>query len=211
MKRIYRGKTKDLFLWSGDRLMIRFKDDLTGTGESPDPGGNEVVGSLAGKGSASLALSVYFFEFLERAGVATHYIERGPDEESLIVKKAQSFNLEVICREKAWGSFLRRYGSHIAGGEPLPSLVEFTLKMTDGDDPPICKDTGGAQYRPAAEIDYMGVRTGSPPSASNWPGKARTRDKCRVGKARAKSCSSDESPAADAGAPGRASHRHSSR
>lgn len=156
MKRIYRGKTKDLFLWSGDRLMIRFKDDLTGTGESPDPGGNEVVGSLAGKGSASLALSVYFFEFLERAGVATHYIERGPDEESLIVKKAQSFNLEVICREKAWGSFLRRYGSHIAGGEPLPSLVEFTLKDDRRGDPPICKETLAAlNIALPAEIDYM--------------------------------------------------------
>ena len=137
MKKLLSGKTKDLFYWTEDRLLLCFKDSVTGSGGRPDPGGNEVVGRVAGKGAASLKLSIHFFELLEKAGIPTHYLEPGSAENSLLVKKARSFGLEVICREKAWGSFLRRYGRYIAAGEPLPSLVEFTLKDDERGDPPI--------------------------------------------------------------------------
>ena len=60
MKRLYRGKTKDLFLFAEDRLLLYFKDSVTGTGDCLDPGGNEVVGKVTGKGNASLRLSVFF-------------------------------------------------------------------------------------------------------------------------------------------------------
>lgn len=156
MKKLYSGKTKDLFCWADNTLLLRFKDSVTGTEGLVDPGGNEVVGEVAGKGSASLELSVYFFDLLEQAGIATHYLERGPAEKSLLVKKARSFELEVICREKAWGSFLRRYGNYIAKGEPLPSLVEFTLKDDGRGDPPVCREAVAALgIAGPAEIDYM--------------------------------------------------------
>ena len=141
MKRLYRGKTKDLFLFAEDRLLLYFKDSVTGTGDCLDPGGNEVVGKVTGKGNASLRLSVFFFELLEQAGIPTHYLGPGPVENSLLVKRARSFGLEVICREKAWGSFLHRYGRYVTAGEPLPSLVEFTLKDDDRGDPPITGET----------------------------------------------------------------------
>ena len=141
VKKLLSGKTKDLFHWSEESLLLRFKDSVTGSGDRLDPGGNEVVGQVAGKGSASLRLSVHFFELLEKAGIATHYLKQGPSKNSMLVKKAHSFGLEVICREKAWGSFLRRYGRHIAAGAPLPALVEFTLKDDERGDPPANEDT----------------------------------------------------------------------
>lgn len=118
MELLYRGKTKDIFLYAEDRLLLYFKDSVTGTGELLDPGGNEVVGEVAGKGGASLRLSIYFFELLEQAGIPTHYLGPGPGENCLLVKKARSFGLEVICREKAWGSFVRRNGKYTAEGMP---------------------------------------------------------------------------------------------
>ena len=58
----------------------------------------------------------------------------------MIVKRARSFNREVVCREKAWGSFIRRYGQYIEQRTPLPSLVEFTLKDDERGDPLITED-----------------------------------------------------------------------
>ena len=156
MELLYRGKTKDIFLYAEDRLLLYFKDSVTGTGELLDPGGNEVVGEVAGKGGASLRLSIYFFELLEQAGIPTHYLGPGPGENCLLVKRARSFGLEVICREKAWGSFVRRYGKYAAEGMPLPSLVEFTLKDDDRGDPPVTVETLAAlQIASPAAAGYM--------------------------------------------------------
>ncbi|MBQ9625494.1 MAG: phosphoribosylaminoimidazolesuccinocarboxamide synthase, partial [Clostridia bacterium] len=43
--------------------------------------------------------------------------------------------LEVICRRRAVGSFLRRYGAYIEEGAPLDYYVEMTLKDDDKGDP----------------------------------------------------------------------------
>ena len=48
--------------------------------------------------------------------------------------------LEVICRERAVGSFIRRYGALIESGAKLPSYVETTLKDDAKGDPLITKD-----------------------------------------------------------------------
>ena len=48
--------------------------------------------------------------------------------------------LEVICRNKAVGSFIRRYGALIESGTKLPSYVETTLKDDEKGDPLITKD-----------------------------------------------------------------------
>lgn len=137
MELLYSGKTKDIFLYGEDSLLLYFKDCVTGSEGRLDPGGNEVIGEVTGKGSASLSLSTYFFKLLDQRGIPTHYLGMGPGENCLLVKRARSFGLEVICREKAWGSFIRRYGKYAMEGQPLPSLVEFTLKDDQRGDPPV--------------------------------------------------------------------------
>lgn len=140
MQKIISGKTKDVFLRGDGNLQLYFKDTVTGRGREIDPGANEVIGEISGKGSASLRLSVHFFELLQAAGLPTHFVSANPEENSMIVKQADSFNLEVICRERAYGSFIRRYGNYIQEGAPLPSLVEFTLKDDARGDPLITED-----------------------------------------------------------------------
>ena len=48
--------------------------------------------------------------------------------------------LEVICRNKAVGSFIRRYGEYMAEGTDLPSYVEMTFKNDAKGDPLVTKD-----------------------------------------------------------------------
>ena len=48
--------------------------------------------------------------------------------------------LEVICRTRAVGSFIRRYGDLIETGAQLPYYVETTLKDDAKGDPLITKD-----------------------------------------------------------------------
>ena len=48
--------------------------------------------------------------------------------------------LEVICRRKAVGSFLRRYKDYCVEGQDLPYYVETTLKDDEKGDPLITKD-----------------------------------------------------------------------
>ena len=48
--------------------------------------------------------------------------------------------VEFICRCRADGSFVRRYGAYIEKGEALDYFVEATLKDDERADPPITKD-----------------------------------------------------------------------
>jgi len=141
LERIYSGKTKDVYLRDDGNILLKFKDTVTGTGDVIDAGSNTVIGEVSGKGNASLRLTVYFFDLLQKAGMPTHFISMGPEPNTLLVKRAKSFKLEVVCREKAWGSFIRRYGAYIKEGTPLPSVIEFTLKDDEREDPPINEES----------------------------------------------------------------------
>ena len=155
-EKLYSGKTKDVFLQDDGNVLLYFKDAVTGAEGRIDSGANEVIGEVEGKGNASLHLTVYFFHLLQKAGIPTHFLGMGPAENTILVKHARSFNLEVIFREKAWGSFVRRYGKFAREGMPLPSLVEFTLKDDERGDPLITEDALVAlDIVSRQEVEYM--------------------------------------------------------
>ncbi|WP_213975719.1 phosphoribosylaminoimidazolesuccinocarboxamide synthase [Tepidanaerobacter acetatoxydans] len=137
MKKIRDGKTKTVFDTGDGNIMLKFRDDVTGTGDVVDPGANTVIGKIEGKGNASLKLSKHFFELLKREGIHTHYIDADLKENTMLVKRADTFGdgLEFICRLKAAGSFVRRYGRYVKEHQPLDYLVEITLKDDDRGDP----------------------------------------------------------------------------
>lgn len=142
MELVYSGKTKDVFLLEDGNYLLKFKDDVTGTDGVFDPGANTVGLTLEGAGRAGLRLSKFFFEILEQKGIPTHYIDANPEAATMTVKPASVFGkgLEVICRYRAVGSFLRRYGRYASEGQPLDAFVEVTLKDDEREDPPITKD-----------------------------------------------------------------------
>lgn len=141
MERLYDGKTKTVYALSEDRVWVVFKDDVTGREGEIDPGGNEVVGQVEGKGFAALRLSAYFFQLLEEHGIPTHFEGVDLEKRAMIAKKAERFGLEFIVRFRAHGSFVRRYGKFVKEGQPLHALVEITLKDDQRGDPLILDES----------------------------------------------------------------------
>ncbi|NLP45876.1 MAG: phosphoribosylaminoimidazolesuccinocarboxamide synthase [Epulopiscium sp.] len=142
MKLVYKGKTKDVYDLENGNYLLKFKDDVTGENGVFDPGANTVGLTVEGVGKAGLQLTKYFFELLEDQGIPTHYVEADIEKATMIVKPATAFGngLEVICRYRAVGSFIRRYGMYAKEGQPLDGFVEVTLKDDMRQDPPITKD-----------------------------------------------------------------------
>lgn len=142
MKKVYTGKTKDVFALESGNYLLKFKDDCTGKDGVFDPGENSVGLTIDGVGDVNLRMSIYFFEKINAAGINTHYVSANLGETTMEVLPAKVFGhgLEVICRNKAVGSFIRRYGEYISEGSDLPSYVEMTFKNDEKGDPLVTKD-----------------------------------------------------------------------
>ena len=139
---IYTGKTKNVYALPNGNCLLKFKDDCTGKDGVFDPGENSVGLTIEGVGDVNLRMSIYYFEKINAAGIKTHYVSANLDDTTMEVLPAKVFGkgLEVICRHKAVGSFIRRYGSLIESGADLPAYVETTLKDDEKGDPLITKD-----------------------------------------------------------------------
>ena len=143
MKKIYEGKTKDVYALDNGNVMLKFKDDCTGKDGVFDPGENSVGLTIEGIGKANLETSVLYFELLKKAGIKTHYVSADVENATMEVLPAENFGknlggngLEVICRLVATGSFIRRYGEYIKDGTPLEGgYVECTFKNDEKGDP----------------------------------------------------------------------------
>ena len=138
MKKLYTGKTKDVFELKNGNVLLKFKDDCTGKDGVFDPGENSVGLTIDGIGKANLKSSVYYFELCKKAGIKTHYISADIENATMEVLPATVFGkgLEVICRLVATGSFIRRYGEYIEDGTVIDGgYVECTFKNDAKGDP----------------------------------------------------------------------------
>ena len=142
MEKIYTGKTKDVYKLENGNCLLKFKDDCTGKDGVFDPGENSVGLTIDGVGDVNLRMSIYFFEKVNAAGIKTHYVNANLEDTTMEVLPAKVFGhgLEVICRHKAVGSFIRRYGDYIEEGADLPAYVEMTFKNDAKGDPLVIKD-----------------------------------------------------------------------
>ena len=143
MEKIYQGKTKDVFALDNGNVMLQFKDDCTGKDGVFDPGENTVGLTIEGIGRANLRTSIRYFELIKAAGIKTHYVSADVDNATMEVLKATPFGkgLEVICRLRATGSFIRRYGAYIEDGTVFENgYVETTLKDDEKGDPLITSE-----------------------------------------------------------------------
>ena len=141
-KLVYTGKTKNVYALDNGNYLLKFKDDCTGKDGVFDPGENSIGLTIDGVGDVNLRMSIYFFEKINAAGIRTHFVSADLNETTMEVLPAKVFGkgLEVICRYKAVGSFLRRYGDYVEEGADLPAYVEMTFKNDAKGDPLVTKD-----------------------------------------------------------------------
>ena len=129
---LYDGKAKTIFAGPDDDLLIQyFKDDATAFNALKHD-------ILAGKGVLNNLISEHIMLALSATGMATHFVERINSREQLI-RKVEIIPVEVVVRNRAAGSLVKRLGgAHIplAEGDMLPeTLVEYYLKEDALNDP----------------------------------------------------------------------------
>ena len=124
---LYKGKAKSVYTTSTKgKLIVEFRDDITAF-----DGGKKDV--LKNKGNYNAEVSAFFFEYLERNGVKTHFFTL-LDPHRMVVRKLEMIPLEVIVRNVAAGSIVRNYP--FIEGDPLsPPLIVIDYKDDSRHDP----------------------------------------------------------------------------
>nr|WP_228369379.1 phosphoribosylaminoimidazolesuccinocarboxamide synthase [Leptospirillum ferriphilum] len=152
--RIYEGKAKILFdRGDPDTLVQHFKDDATAFNA-------QKKGRILHKGAINCQLSAHLFEFLEREGVPTHYVERLTPVE-MKVRRLSMVPLEVVLRNRYAGSLAKRLGQPEGGALPFP-VLEWYYKRDDLGDPIVNRDhirvLGVASETILADVERLGRR-----------------------------------------------------
>ena len=131
-RRIHEGKAKVLYEGPEPGTLVQhFKDDTTAFNAEK----HEVI---EGKGVLNNRISEYIFLKLEQIGIQTHFIKAMNMREQLI-REAEIVPLEVVIRNVAAGSLVKRLG--LKEGEMLPRpLIEFYYKDDELGDPLISED-----------------------------------------------------------------------
>ena len=107
-------------------VIIEFRDDMT----AGDGARKEVMNK---KGSYNALISTKLFKVLEENGIKTQFIDL-PETNVMVAKKLEMIPIEVIVRNIATGSLIRKYP--IADGTKLdPPIVQMDFKADEFHDP----------------------------------------------------------------------------
>ena len=125
MEKLIEGKTKIVYQNPDDAksVFMVFKDDITaGDGVKHDV--------IEGKAYIDWKTNKDIFEFLNRKGIRTHYLESPQEKVSLVKKLDFKINLEIVSRRVAAGSILK-WGNVEEGQRFDPVITQYHYK----DDP----------------------------------------------------------------------------
>ncbi len=144
------GKTKTVYAHPTDpTLVVLVHKDSISAGDGARR--NEI----AGKGALSGRTAANVFAYLNRKGVATHFVDAWSPTE-MIAKRCQMIPVEVVMRRIATGSYLKRHPNIVEGTRFEPVLVEFFLKDDARHDPQITAHEMVAQgIASDADVQHM--------------------------------------------------------
>ena len=129
---LYAGKAKSVYRTDNkDTLIVEFRDDITAF----DGGKKD---TLKNKGSYNAGVSAFFFGYLEKHGVKTHYLQM-LDNHRMAVRKLSMIPLEVIVRNVAAGSIVRNYPFR-EGTKLDPPVIVIDYKDDSRHDPMLNDD-----------------------------------------------------------------------
>ena len=124
---LYEGKAKKVLTTEQDNMLLhRYKDDATAFNA-------QKRGSWEGKGRTNATMSAALFRYLESRGVPTHFVEQ-VDETTIKTKRLEMLPVEVVVRNIATGSLVKRTG--LEEGRVLKApIIELCYKDDDLGDP----------------------------------------------------------------------------
>jgi len=128
----YHGRGKEVTqLKDTKQLIVKFTDEATAF--------HDVKRAIIpGKGAVINAISIHLYEFLEKKGIPTHFIQKINSCEHLC-KTSSAIPLNVVVRNVASGSMAKRLG--VKEGQPLLQPVyEIFYKDSELSHPLINKD-----------------------------------------------------------------------
>ncbi|WP_077304756.1 phosphoribosylaminoimidazolesuccinocarboxamide synthase [Terribacillus halophilus] len=127
-KLLYEGKAKQVFQSMEDeqQLVLSYKNDATAFN-------GKKKASFEGKGRYNNLISAHIFDYLKEKGITSHFIKALNETEQL-VRQTSIIPLEVVVRNVAAGSIIRRLG--IPEKTVFhPVLTELYYKDDSLDDP----------------------------------------------------------------------------
>lgn len=131
MNLIYEGKAKRLYKTDQpNEVLMEFKDDATAFNGAKKA-------SFAQKGHINKTISVLLYEMLEKEGVATHFL-RDHNENSIIVRRVEVVQIELVMRNIVAGSLAKRTG--LPEGQKLRQPIIETYFKDDGLGDPLVTD-----------------------------------------------------------------------
>jgi len=151
---LYEGKAKIVYETDDPaRLIVFFKDDATAfDGKKRD--------EILDKGRCNNLISAALFEALERAGVPTHFLDVAGARQ-MVVRRLEMIPLEVVVRNVAAGSLVRRLGLE-DGRELDPPVVELYYKDDARGDPLVNRHhvrvLGAARPEEIDELERLALR-----------------------------------------------------
>ena len=129
---LYEGKAKSVYRTEKKgRLIVRFRDDITAF-----DGGKKDV--LQDKGSYNARVSAFFFDYLEKHRIKTHFVSM-LDDRTMVVRELAMIPLEVIVRNVAAGSIVRNFPFN-EGTKLDPPVIVIDYKDDSRHDPMLNDD-----------------------------------------------------------------------
>ena len=129
---IYEGKAKKIFSHEdSEKVIIEFKDDATAFNALKKA-------KFKGKGELNCLITTKIFQFLSKNGIPTHFIGLH-NNNSIIAQKIKIFPLEIVLRNKAYGSICKQTTIE-PGTQFKKPLIDIYFKNDKLNDPLLTKN-----------------------------------------------------------------------
>ncbi|OPY28456.1 MAG: Phosphoribosylaminoimidazole-succinocarboxamide synthase [Methanocella sp. PtaU1.Bin125] len=130
-EQLYSGKAKTVYATNDPkRYIVKFRDDVTA-------GDGAKKANMKGKGYYNAQISARLFKLLADNGISTHYIKMVSEDE-MLVHACDMIKIEVIPRNIAAGSIVRKY--EFKQGHPFAQPVLVMDYKNDAAHDPMLND-----------------------------------------------------------------------
>ncbi len=145
---MYEGKSKRVYVKNSNTLIMEFKDTVTALDGAR-------IAEAPGKGILNAALTAYFFDMLKKEGIENHFMDYDGCR-VITVKKLNMVPIEVIVRNYAYGSLIKRLPLFKPLTKLTTPLVEFHYKSDELHDPLILpEDVVNSGLMSLDEVKYV--------------------------------------------------------